>query len=401
MPYGGVGGMERVAFSFYNYYKSQGHVVYGLKFISKCDDIISFSDDELFLSSIDLDGMHVFKRLIFYLTTPLKLRKIINEKNITHSITFGDVANLFSSLTFTKEYKIGSIHALKSIELKNPSILNKAVLLAYRTSFSKFDKVVSISHDIRNDLINHCGYGFSESLKVIYNPHDLKRIIKMSEEDILNDSEKILFNKPVLLFLGRLSFQKAPWHLIRIFKEINKTLPEVQLAIIGDGSAEITELIQDMIYSFGLEKSIHFLGRKNNPFPYLKKAHALALTSYYEGTPNVIVESIALETTVITTLCTKGVLEIMDDNYTPGQSYNFENTIITPAGFVTPKIQEVSILNSEELVRKPLTREEMLFKKAINTVFISKEYSKLNNDSKNKLLKKFDLKKVSQLYLKP
>ena len=42
MPYGGVGGMERLALNFYNQYKSQGYTVKAIKIIQLDSDIIHF-----------------------------------------------------------------------------------------------------------------------------------------------------------------------------------------------------------------------------------------------------------------------------------------------------------------------------------------------------------------------
>jgi len=52
IPYGSVGGMERLAFSFYNFYKSLGYYSKAVKFIQLDSDIIHFGEDELFLSDI-------------------------------------------------------------------------------------------------------------------------------------------------------------------------------------------------------------------------------------------------------------------------------------------------------------------------------------------------------------
>ena len=101
MPYGSVGGMERLAISFYNHYKSIGFKVKALKFIKLETDIINFGEDEFYLKGRDFNQMSKTGRLKFYLSAPNSIRKIIKTEKITHSISFGDMANFFSSITFT------------------------------------------------------------------------------------------------------------------------------------------------------------------------------------------------------------------------------------------------------------------------------------------------------------
>ena len=48
-------------------------------------------------------------------------------------------------------------------------------------------------------------------------------------------------------------------------------------------------------------KNIEFLGKKTNPYPYLKKSDCLLLSSDFEGYPVVFIESMILGKTIITT----------------------------------------------------------------------------------------------------
>ena len=127
MPYGSVGGMERLAKNFYSHYTNLGYKVTCIKFIGLKSDIITFGDDERVLSTKDLGELSAISRLFFYLLAPIKIRKILLEVGADYSISFGDMANIFSALTYTNEYKIGSIHALKSVELSSNSIFNKVI----------------------------------------------------------------------------------------------------------------------------------------------------------------------------------------------------------------------------------------------------------------------------------
>ncbi|MBQ4819570.1 glycosyltransferase [Aquimarina sp. MMG016] len=391
IPYGGVGGMERLAFSFYNYYKSQGHFIKAVKFIKLDTDIINFGEDELYFSDKDYVHMSKPKRLAFNIIAPLRLRKLIKKHKITHSIAFGDPPNFYSSVAFTNEFKIGSMHALKSVELSNNSMLSKLTRFGFKNTYTKFDKLVCISKAIKEDLLENCGYPNDRNLEVIYNPHDVQEIQRRSKES-LDEEEEQLFGDKTILFLGRLSTQKSPWHLIKAFSLVLKKEPEAKLAIIGDGDPSVVDHLKKLISDLGIENNIVFLGRKSNPYKYLVRARALALASHYEGTPNVIVEAICLETPIVSSNCTEGIVELMSLKQHPEVEANFtvESGIITPNLFKG----KLGIPDNDDFIP-----EEELLAKALQNILSSDEYKKHLKNNKEALLAKFDLEKVANQYL--
>jgi glycosyltransferase involved in cell wall biosynthesis len=396
MPYGSVGGMERLALHFYHYYKIQGHQVKAVKFISLPSDIINFNGDEYALLSKDLSELPSLKRLWFYLSAPLKIRKLIKKNKITHSIAFGDMANLISALTYTSEFKIGSIHALKSVELNSKTVFSYVIKCSYRSIYKNIDKVVCISNAIKKDLLENCHYKFPENLQVIYNPHDVNAIQSLSDEPLDNPNELSLFNGQTILFLGRLSYQKSPWHLINAFRELVKTKSNINLIFIGDGENEVIEYIKNQIKNYKISNQVYFIGRKSNPYKYLKYADVLALSSHYEGTPNVIVEAIALGTPIVSSNCTEGIMELMSlKKHT--NKYG-DNNILVESGIITPNLYK-GIWGFP--TSNKLTVEEEKFHEALKEVLTSSS-CKLNLiKNQKKLLEKFDLKISAENYLKP
>lgn len=392
IPYGGVGGMERLALSFYNFYKSKGYYIKAVKFIKLESDIINFEEDELYFSKLDYHEMTKIDRLLFNLKAPIKLRGLIKKHNITHSIAFGDPPNLYSSITFTNEYKIGSIHALKSVELSNDSKLSKLTRFGFKHTYKKLNKLVCISKAIKKDLIENCGYNFEKNLEVIYNPHDIKEILKRAKEDIEIDDLN-LFDKKTLLFLGRLSTQKSPWHLINAFSLLLESEPNTNLIIIGDGDNSVFKHVKNLIIKHNIEKRVFFLGRKSNPYKYLYKADALVLASHYEGTPNVIVEAICLNTPIVTSNCTDGILELMSLRC----DLNMEGNIEVESGIITPNLfkGKLGIPDTSEIIE-----EERCFAKALQKILNTDKYTQSLEKHRQDLLHKFDLKTVAITYLK-
>lgn len=395
LPYGSVGGMERLALTFYEYYRSLGYFVKAVKFIKLESDIINFGADELFLSLKDFNGMSSQDRYLFYVRAPLALRKLIKKYKVTHSIAFGDMANLFSSLTFTREYKIGSVHALKSVELSSPTVFNKIIRFGFRSSYKNLDKLVCISKSIKEDLIVNCNYSFN-NLQVIYNPHPIKKLIALSSEPIIDPQELELFQGETILFLGRLSVQKSPWHLIHAFNILAASRKDARLLFIGDGDQQVMKYIKTLTAHLNIEKRVIFLGRRNNPYPYLKKVSCLALTSNYEGTPNVIVEAIALGTPVVTSFCTAGILELMSTD--EALRYDNEGILETEAGIVTPNFYEGTLDMPKSFKNQPSDKERV-FAKALGTVLEATKNRISMVIKQELLLKKFDLLTIAKQYL--
>ncbi|MFN4026740.1 MAG: glycosyltransferase [Flavobacterium sp.] len=390
IPYGGVGGIERLALNFYNFYKSKGYEVKVLKIIKLPTDIVNFGEDEYSLSNIDFSGMGRLERLFFYVKAPWKLRQIIQKNRFNYSLGFGDMSNIFSSLTFTKEYKIVSIHSTKSKEFTDNTFLNRLSKLSYKTSYYFLDKVVCISKAIKEDLLQNCGFAFPEKLKVIYNPHHIAEIEKMAKIPLETEEEKKIFQKKTILFLGRLTTVKSPWHLLKAFSLLKNA--DCNLVFVGDGAPDVLEYMNQLVGQLGLNEKVFFLGRKSNPYQYLKQASVLALSSKYEGTPNVIVEAIACGIPVVSSNCTAGLPELMSNSLLEKDG----DLVITESGIITPTFFDNKIAIPEN---NHSTQEEQVFAEALERVLYDTKYAENLIANRTTLLQKYDLEKVALAYL--
>jgi len=390
IPYGSVGGIERLAVTFYENLKKWGYNVKVIKIIALHNDIVNFGKDEYRLSEKDLSDLSPIQRILFYIKIPFLIRNIIKQNKIDISLAFGDMANSFSAISGTKEKKVASLHAVKSIEFKNIAGINKFFKWSLANSYKRFDKVVAISEAIKQDLIENCNYHF-QNLIPIYNPHDFDLIKERSQES-LSENEQLIFEKKVILFLGRLSIQKAPWQLIKAFNAIKQQFPDHQLVLIGDGDTNVEYYLKQLLAKQGDER-IFFLGRKNNPYKYLARAECLALSSFYEGTPNVIVEAMALNIPILTSNCTDGINEMMIDKINQLQ----QDSILTDAGIITNTINQQTDIGIPQDFS--VTPEDHKFAEALIQILDADVNDKVRNADKTKLLSKFDLEKVIKAYL--
>lgn len=114
---------------------------------------------------------------------------------------------------------------------------------------------------------------------------------------------------PVIIGIGRLVKNKNFDHLIEVF-DILREKRECRLVIVGEGPAR-TDL-DSIAENSPFRQDIFFTGRLENPFPYLRYASVMVLTSSYEGLSNTIIEALALGTPVVSTDCPFGPREILE-----------------------------------------------------------------------------------------
>ncbi|MCF1428885.1 MAG: glycosyltransferase, partial [Shewanella sp.] len=62
---------------------------------------------------------------------------------------------------------------------------------------------------------------------------------------------------------------------------------------------------------YGVEDRVIIPGFQTNPYPWIKQAKLLALSSDYEGLPTVLIEALAVGTPVVSSNCNHGPKEIL------------------------------------------------------------------------------------------
>jgi glycosyltransferase involved in cell wall biosynthesis len=171
--------------------------------------------------------------------------------------------------------------------------------------YNKIDHVVNQCHSMQEDLISLYPQLYYNS-SVIYNPMSYQ-IENFSKTNDLMKIEK----KNYLLCVGRLEQVKAFHYAIEAFAGIVNKFPNLRLKIVGLGSLE--EELKQKAIDFSVANKVDFEGFQKDIIPYYLYAKATVLTSLYEGYPNVLVESIAMNTPVVAFDCPGGTNEIVQD----------------------------------------------------------------------------------------
>lgn len=107
-----------------------------------------------------------------------------------------------------------------------------------------------------------------------------KNLIKRQADENASDMPK-LDNVTTLLSVGRYSYAKNFDNIPDICRRILDKGINVKWYIIGYGGDE--QLIKDKIAEFKMENNVIMLGKKENPYPYIKACDIYVQPSRYEG----------------------------------------------------------------------------------------------------------------------
>ena len=139
-----------------------------------------------------------------------------------------------------------------------------------------------------------------ENISQIVNPIDLT-LFQKRERNFAAEKVSINPDFEYLLYVGRLTKNKGLEILLEVFKEINSNFKDLRLIIIGDGP--LTNLIENFILENNLQEKIILTGRLSHEkiCYYYNISTVLVNPGFSAGLPNIIIESLASGTPVITT----------------------------------------------------------------------------------------------------
>jgi len=180
-------------------------------------------------------------------------------------------------------------------------IVGNIVVMFYK----HVDLFIAQSKGMKEDLVANFGIADSDII-VINNPVNKKIEYFVSMNEI---SSKVKEN--YIICTGRLEAQKAFNYTIEAFARIVNDYPQFRLKILGQGSLDAQ--LKHLAANMNVADKVDFEGYREDIIPYYVHARLTVLTSLFEGFPNVLIESIALGTPVVSFDCPSGPSEIIQD----------------------------------------------------------------------------------------
>lgn len=114
---------------------------------------------------------------------------------------------------------------------------------------------------------------------------------------------------PVVLGAGKMKPQKDFATLLKAFARLRQQRP-ARLVILGDGDGKAA--LEALAGELGVRADVDFPGYVDNPYVWFRHAAVFALSSAWEGLPNVLIEAMACGCPVVSTDCPSGPAEILD-----------------------------------------------------------------------------------------
>jgi glycosyltransferase involved in cell wall biosynthesis len=171
------------------------------------------------------------------------------------------------------------------------------------------DRVIAVSRYTRDLLVRE--YGIPEGkISVIHNGHDPR--MEYPQAQIMARFGHA--QRPLVLFLGRLTVQKNPWQFLSVARRVKDFRDDALFVMAGDGPM-LGELI-DRSCELGLTDSVIFTGKVNRHEveSLYRAADCFVMPSLSEPFGLVALEAIAHGTPVIISK-QSGVAEVLDHSF--------------------------------------------------------------------------------------
>lgn len=200
-------------------------------------------------------------------------------------------------------------------------------------AIKRYNRFVILTHE---DAINWSRY------------KDILEIIPNARTFDNEQSTALLENKKILA-VGRYTHQKGFERLIQAWSIVNKTIKDWTLHIVGGG--ELQQVLQHQINELNLQDSVFLDGLSSHIQENYLESSILALSSYHEGLPMVILEAESFGVPVVSFACPCGPRDIIRDG---------EDGFLVPNGDVQLFANRLMELMKDKTKRKEMGQRAFL-----------------------------------------
>lgn len=226
------------------------------------------------------------------------INKIVKKGNYDVAIGFLEGRSATWVADINKDIKkIAFIH--NDVNKFDIGISEKEILDTY----NKIDKIITVSEVAKESFCKK--YNFKkENVQVLYNLIDEKNILEKSKENIEKNEVFTFVN------VGKMRKQKRQDRLVEIARDLKKEGYKFKIQIIGNGPEENN--IKNLVKEYNVQDVVDLKGLQLNPYPYIKNADMVVVSSDFEGYSIAIKEALLLKKVVIST-DVSGVKEMFED----------------------------------------------------------------------------------------
>lgn len=274
----------------------QGHELFlCLKSSEIVDSLYGDKAKEIIKLDADLKNVNPFKNLSLI----RRYKRIIKRIKPDIILSFTIKPNIYCGLYAKKSFMIANITGLGRAFNKK-GLLNKIAMFLYKRSFKNVDYIFfQNSHDYQLFKNRHL---IKNNYKVIpgsgVNITKFKKVLTVER------------NNQEFLFASRPLEEKGFDLLIQCIPEVVSKYPNAMFSLLVNKDEIANEKLKDIICDYS--NNIKFLGRTESMIDHYCNSSFLVSPSYYhEGISNVLLESLACETPIITTNDNPGCMDVL------------------------------------------------------------------------------------------
>ena len=304
------------------------------------------------------------KKLIYLPFLALKLKKYIKENKtelIQSHIHRANFINILAKL-FGAKHQVQLVEVTSINNFKDGSFSKKINYLLVKLLYKYANIIIFKAQRMKEEFLKNIPN--IKKYTVINNPYDIEKIQTLAKEKI--EDFKFQKDKKYLITVGRLSSEKRQQSLISVLKHLDSN---IELILIGEGNQE--EQLKIFASKHHLQKRVHILGKKDNPFKYIEQANLFILSSEGEGFPNVLVEAMICATPVISTDCISGPREILAP-YTDINQQLTKGIELATNGILYPVDDEEALCKAINIIFNDKEKEQEFITNGLEK---NKEYS--------------------------
>ncbi len=165
--------------------------------------------------------------------------------------------------------------------------------------WSGYDRIVSISEGVTRSFSNvfpSLSGRITEKRNLVPKEYVMARADEIPQEKVRMEMPKVS-GRVNLLSVGRFSYAKNYDNVPDICRRIRAKGLDTRWYLIGYGGEE--GLIRREIEESGMQDSVIILGKRDNPYPYMRACDIYVQPSRYEGDPMTVHEAAALGKPVV------------------------------------------------------------------------------------------------------
>jgi len=298
--------------------------------------VTKYTKDTQFLEQRDNFAVHYVRNRLSWLrgirfvtnffSFIVEIRKIQPEIIYARSLTPAGFVATF----YCKSYKIPCFVQCEGIDvLALPSWFKKTLgyfVVKYAT------KIISATKDMAKKLAQDYG---RKDVIIIENGVNSSEFENAKAKDLA-------YEKPRVIFVGRIDENKGVEYLAKAFLQVRKNRKSASLLIVGDGP-----LKKELENKYGDMDDIHFLGRiPHEEIPeYLAACDLFVLPSIFEGQGLVLMEALASGLPIIASNLS-GISELIIDG---------ENGMLTKAGDENELAEKIELILDDKRLQTKIS----------------------------------------------